>query len=224
MIISYSNNFVVVRPPKTGSTSLVYYFFKSGLIDREKDTYYIGSNFYTWEQAEAWENNKEKNILPSSPTAAKFIIRPKGGVHRTFSDMYARGAVKPDMPCVASIRNPLKRMSSLYYYRKNYPGPKPAYLADPNVFWDHVKVNELAQCDYFPKHAELFNTEHLHEHVSKYILEKGGRVEQPIRKNNNPDNKSDAFLAELTPDRKQDILDTYAKDFELWEKAYAVYN
>jgi hypothetical protein len=55
-------------------------------------------------------------------------------------------------------------------------------------------------------------------------LKEGGRVDRRIEMRKNPDNKLDAFLAELTPNRKQDILDTYAKDFELWEKAYAVYN
>ena len=117
--------------------------------------------------------------------------------------------------------------------KSNFAFLPPTEYANPNAYFDAIrkeknvlgiKVLSKPQCDYFPDHAELFNTENLHEHVSKYILERGGKVDGRIEMRKNPDNKLDVFLAELTPDRKQDILDTYAKDFELWEKAYAVYN
>lgn len=169
-------------------------------------------------------------------------------MHRTFDDLRATGAVQADMPCVGTIRNPLERFASLFYYvksRRNLniaanKGKKRSndlyssvHTGNPNSIWDYAKSNwEKAptyaavkpQSTYFPAHAELFNTENLHQHVSKYILERGGKVDGRIEMRKNPDKKLDVFLAELTPDRKQDILDTYAKDFELWEKAYAVYN
>ena len=213
MIISYSNDFVAIRPPKTGSTSLVFYFLHSGLVDAEKDLYII-----------------DEDVLCKAPDKYKQEGRYKN-MHRTFDDLRANGAIPAEMPCVSTIRNPLERLSSWFNFRQaihlKHDNRIPEEYADPNVHWDYIKakqINYLPQSDYFPDHAELFNTENLHEHVSKYILERGGKVDGRIEIRKNPDNKLDVFLAELTPDRKQDILDTYAKDFELWEKAYAVYN
>ena len=231
MIVSYSNNFVVIRPPKTGSTSLVFYFLKSGLISHEKDVYNVDSPFSTWEELEAYDkkNGLDYSKLPMSLYGENYLK----DVHRTFDDLRAKGAVQPDMPCVSTIRNPLERVASMLNYIIHRRMPENPTLGQetisPNSFWDYVKeeANDFykkPQSSYFPDHAELFNTENLHEHVSKYILERGGKVNGRINMRKNPDNKLDVFLAELTPDRKQDILDTYAKDFELWEKAYAVYN
>jgi len=219
MIICNSNNFVVIRPPKTGSTSLVYYFFKSGLVNKQ-DMYVIEIKPFKT-PVEAVELNEKTSGIKT--------------VHVTFDELVAKNLLIKTMPCVSTIRHPVERFSSAFYFvRTQYSVPfdQTPYV-NPNAFWDALKNKKLGmgikalstpQCDYFPDHAELFNTENLHEHVSKYILERNGKVGGRIEMRKNPDNKLDVFLAELTPDRKQDILDTYAKDFELWEKAYAVYN
>ena len=201
MIICRSNNFVVVRPPKTGSTSLLHYFLNSNLINPEQDKYFLDGG--------------------------------KDYVHKTFKELVAEKHIKGNEPCVATVRNPIERFSSAFYYIRTKAHVTCGSYTNPNVYWDDLKKSQgsagikniaYPQCDYFPEHAELFNTENLHEHVSKYILEKGGKVDERIEMRKNPDNKPDVFLAGLTPDRKQSILDTYSKDFELWEKAYAVYN
>ena len=232
MIICTSNNFVAIRPPKTGSTSLIYYFFKSGLVN-EKDPYAIDGVFTTWESFEAYYKKYGEDFSH----APKLIKKPGEikNVHITFDELVEKNLITETMPCVATIRHPIERFSSAFYFvRARYKtsfGSTP--YSDPNAFWDAlkdkegrmvIKVLSRPQCDYFPEHTELFNTENLHEHVSKYILGRGGKVDGRIEMRKNPDNKLDVFLAELTPDRKQDILDTYAHDFELWEKAYAVYN
>ena len=227
MIICNSNNFVVVRPPKTGSTSLVFYFFKSGILDLNKDVYSVDGPFSTWEELETY--NKKHGLdyskLPKPPHGQ----HQHKNVHCTFDNLRTKGTVQPDMPCVSTIRNPLERVASMLNYIIRIRLPSDPTLRKESIFWDYVKEEghdfyKKPQCDYFPEHAELFNTENLHEHVSKYILEKGGKVDERIEMRKNPDNKPDVFLAGLTPDRKQSILDTYSKDFELWEKAYAVYN
>ena len=219
MIVSYSNNFVVVRPAKTGSTSLVLYFLNSGLVELKEDLYTVEGDLAHLHSA-GMEN-------------ASGIFLPENPYHVKFSTLVEKNLVQEQTPCVSTIRNPLNRLSSAYYHIKTTNAGKPYQYANPNIFWDALKnkengfgIGEISrpQADYFPEHAELFNTENLHEHVSKYILERGGKVDGRIEMRKNPDNKLDVFLAELTPDRKQDILDTYAKDFELWEKAYAVYN
>jgi len=246
MIISYSNNFSVIRVPKTGSTSLVFYFFKSGLISPEQDTYSIEGLFSTWEEFEAYD--KEHGLDYSKLPHTLYGAGQLKDVHRTFDDLRAKGAVEADMPCVGGIRNPLEWLASLFYYTKlrratnikNNNGSfnredlySAANYGNPNSYWDYIKNNWETdaiehslkpQSSYFPDHATLFNTENLHEHASKYILDRGGKVEGRIEMRKNADNKLDSFLAELSADRKQSILDTYSKDFELWEKAYAVYN
>ncbi len=246
MIISYSNIFAVIRAPKTGSTSLVFYFFKSGLIDLEKDIYSIEKPFSTWQEFEAYD--KEHGLDYSNLPRTLYGAEQLKDVHRTFDDLRAKGAVEADMPCVAGIRNPLEWLASLFYYTKvrrkisiadnngimlRSTIHSAANYGNPNSYWDYIKDNwEMdaieyslkPQSSYFPDHATLFNTENLHEHASKYILDRGGKVDGRIEMRKNADNKLDSFLAELSADRKQSILDTYSKDFELWEKAYAVYN
>lgn len=224
MIISYTNNFAVIRPPKTGSTSLLFYFINSGLVDEEKDIFVV-----------------DRDVLITNKDLVKYKNKGKNEpIHQKFSELVKKNIIDETMPCVATIRNPLEWFSSVFYY---ISWVLPPYFKSPNAFFDGVKNKNILntpliynnqilntqllynhQCDYFPEHAELLNTENLHEHVSKYILKKGGKVVGRIKVRNNPNSNLDAFLAELTPNRKQDILDTYAKDFELWEKAYAVYN
>lgn len=232
MIISNSNNFLVIRPPKTGSTSLVFYFFKSGLV-QEQDIYAIDGPFGNWKDLEACLN-KYGEDFSHAPRLAKKDSEIKN-VHVAFDELVEKNLIAKTMPCVATIRNPIERFCSAFYFVRHMfkTSVDNTPYSSPNDFWDAlkskkprmgVKILSMPQCDYFPDHAELFNTENLHEHVSKYILERGGKVDGRIEMRKNPDNKLDVFLAELTPDRKQDILDTYAKDFELWEKAYAVYN
>ena len=217
MIISYSNNFVVVRVPKTGSTSLILYFLKSGLINKAKDICVEEVE----NMAVVFEEYEQKYGFDYS----KYPLTHKGNLHRTFNDLRAKGAVKSDMPCVATIREPLARIASWFNYslalNKN---AAPTKYSDPNVFWQTAKHFFLAQVSFFPEHATLFNTENLHEHASKYILDRGGKVEKRVEARTNSDNDVDEFLAKLSSTTKQDILDTYAKDFKLWEKAYAVYN
>ena len=217
MIISYSNNFVVLRVPKTGSTSLAIYFLKSGLIDKTKDICVeevkdMGAVFEECEQKYGFDYRK-------------YPLTRIGGVHKTFDNLQSEGKVKSFMPCIATIREPLARISSWFNFHVALNKGSDCYkYSDPNAFWQHTKRIFPIQSNFLPEHATLFNTENLHEHVSKYILDRGGKVEKRIEVRKNVNNNVDNFLKKLRPDTKQEILDTYAKDFELWEKAYAVYN
>ena len=202
----------------------------------KQDPYVVDGPFNTWESFEAYHNKYGEDYTHLPEVAKKNrgegLIRKN--VHITFDELVEKNLITETMPCVATIRNPLERYSSAFYYIRKIRYSKTGFsntpYSSPNAFWEALKNKEPGmsvkrpQCDYFPDHAVLFNTENLHEHVSKYILERGGKVDGKIEMRKNPDNKLDVFLTELTPDRKQDILDTYAKDFELWEKAYAVYN
>ena len=252
MIISYSKNFVVIRTPRTGSTSLAFYFFKSGLIDPQKDVYKLEGSFASWQEFEQYfsTGGVEFANLPKELKSVESLAPSK----RTFSDLVAKSAISPDMPCVGSIRNPLERVASAYAYicndttarlgsKSNGVIASPMWLdlqeaiTDINKFWDFIfehlhgakEVHKWYRySDYFPEHAEVFNIENIHEHASKFISDRGGVVSERIELRKNPDvftpDQTETILADLTADRRQQILDTFAKDFELWEKAYAVYN
>lgn len=255
MIISYSNNFVVIRTPRAAGASLALYFFKSGLIDPEKDVYKLEGSFSSWAEFEKYMSADGSSFLNLPPQLKS--MESMEVVRRTFSDLAAKGAIAPNMPCVAGIRNPLERFASGFtYICSDYSrllpniSPKALHTAkmvlgegfpdkdpDINTFWDFVMEHYFTgngfnlfhrQCHYFPDHAELFNIENLHQHASKFISERGGVVADPIELRKNPDvftpDQTDSILSKLTPDRRQALEDTFAKDFELWEKAYAVYN
>lgn len=254
MIISYSNNFVVVRVPRAAGTSLAFYFFKSGLIDPQKDLYKIEGAFPSWQDFDTYIANEglDFKTLPIE----LYTMENLAEVRRPFFDLAAKGAVPHDMPCVATIREPFSRFASAFkyscadYLRRLPESPNALYTAkrilgegfpdgeaDVNVFWDFILENYLnkntlraghGQTYYFPEHAEVFNVENLHQHVSKFISERGGIVADPIELRRNPDvftsDQTDAVLSKFTPDRRQQLIDMFPKDFEVWEKAYAVYN
>jgi hypothetical protein len=253
MIISYSNNFVFIRIPRAAGTSMAFYLFKSGLVDPHTDVYKVEGSFSTWKDFDKFISNDGLEFA-NLPRELK-SIESMAPVRRTFDDLRAKSAIPADMPCIATIRNPLERLASGYsyickdvetYLAENngvvYPGGliedlMKNLMPNVNMFWDYVLEHFngakpmhkwYPQNYYFPEHAELFNIENLHEHASKFILDKGGVVSERIELRSNPHiftpDQTETIFADLTPDRRQKILDTFAKDFELWEKAYAVYN
>jgi len=251
MIISYSNNFVVIRVPRAAGTSLAFYFFKSGLIDPHTDVYKIEGSFASWQEFDQYISTEGLEFA-NLPKELKSVEK-LAPVRRTFDDLRAKSAVSADMPCVATIRNPLERLASVYAYickdveraiAKN-GGIKNSFVQElvdkvtPNVnmYFDFIMEHYngskpihqwFAQSHYFPDHAELFNIENIHEHANKFISDRGGVVSERIELRRNPDiftpDQTETVFADLTADRRQKILDTFEKDFVLWEKAYAVYN
>ena len=251
MIISYSNNFVVIRTPRAAGTSLSFYFFRSGLVDPKTDVYKVEGSFASWQEFDQFISDEGLEFA-NLPRELKSLER-LASVRRTFDDLRAKSAISADMPCVASIRNPLERLASGYayicndtanYLKKNN-GVANSYMQDvidkciPNVnmYFDYImehyngtkpKHKWYAQSHYFPDHAEIFNIENIHEHANKFISDRGGVVSERIELRRNPHiftpDQTETIFADLTPDRRQKILDTFEKDFVLWEKAYAVYN
>jgi len=252
MIISYSNNFVMIRTPRAASTSLAFYFFKSGLIDPKTDVYKIEGSFSSWQEFDQYiaTEGLEFANLPFSLKS----LESMASVQMTFDDLVTKGSIPSDMPCVGSVRNPLERIASSYKYvcndmgsfnktisyetRNNLPILEVnAATTNINAFVDFIlkhldgarsRHKWYKYCNFFPEHAEIFNIENIHEHASKFISDRGGVVSEKVELRRNPDiftpDQTEAVLADLTADRRQLILDTFAKDFELWEKAYAVYN
>jgi hypothetical protein len=236
MIISYSNNFCLVCPPKTGSTSSIFYLLRSGLVDLDKDIFRVED--LKKQLGFLFQDEVEKEAVKK--VSADFMLKSSNDLklHTEFDVLKKKYLLPEGMDCVGTIRNPLNRLASAFYMLKKHRAVLPTImynaLQDPNTFFDAVqesKENSIRlglikkpQVKFFPNHAKLFNTENLHQHINRFIEERKGLKGAELLLRKNPDNKLDVFLTELTPDRKQDILDTYAKDFELWEKAYAVYN
>jgi hypothetical protein len=251
MIISYSNNFVFIRTPRAAGTSMAFYLFKSGLIDPQTDVYKVEGSFSTWKDFDQFISTDGLEFA-NLPRELK-SLESMAPVRRTFDDLRAKSAIAADMPCVTTIRNPIERMASGYAYIcrdvETHIASNNGVITDgvqelldkctPNVnaYWDYVLEHYngtkpmhqwYAQSHYFPDHAEVFNIENLHQHASKFISEKGGVVSDPIELRRNTDvftpDQTETVFADLTSDRRQKILDTFEKDFVLWEKAYSVYN
>ena len=251
MIISYSNNFVFIRTPRAASTSLAFYLFKSGLVNPQTDVYKLEGSFSSWQEFDQYiaTNGLAFENLPYNLKSLESLAP----VQITFDQLVAKGAISSDMPCVGSVRNPLERIASGYNYickdmepytsGKFNVGKCPAgvdvanAITNINTFVDFIlkhldgakSIHKWYKyCDFFPEHAEVFNIENIHEHASKFISDRGGVVSEKVELRRNPDiftpDQTEAVLADLSADRRQRILDTFAKDFELWEKAYAVYN
>ena len=250
MIICNSNNFAVTRAQKTGGTSLELYILESGLVDTVNDIYTLEGGFANWEEFKQYSdthNNLKYSELPQSlwgqPSLAAAQV--------TFAELVEKRLIGKDMPCIGAVRNPLEWLASLFYYantrRKieaaenlakygHYSKQDLYYekqVAEPNnsfdflfdEIWDieNVQKSVKPQSAYYPEHAQLFNIENIHEHVSEFIRSKGGNVPEKVKARESSNDPA-YYLANLSEDRKQRALDIYAKDFELWEKAYAVYN
>jgi hypothetical protein len=250
MIICNSNDFVVIRAQKTGGASLEMYILESGLVNTNIDTYTLEGGFASWEEFKAY--SEANNNLKYSELPEELFGNGVFEAQTSFSDLVSQGKVKPDMPCIGGIRHPLEWLASLFYYAnirkdidaeenlKKYGYPldldlfRTKHFSEPNAFWDfvfslawdqkHIQENLKAQTSYYPNHAELFNIENIHEHVSKFIADKGGNVPTQRINIRGSDNDPTYYLETLTADRKQKTLAIYEKDLIAWEKAYAVYN
>jgi len=156
--------------------------------------------------------------------------------------------------CYSTIRNPIERICALYNYEmqcRSYNHPKrwnrpethekpypkvinvPTFhtLPDMNEFCYIVCSSYLSetlhnmtkdQHSFFPKHSILWNTENLHEHAKKDLLKLGGKVNKKIHVRHKTNNIE--YKKQLSTEVIDMITKKYCKDFELWEKAYAVYN
>ena len=247
MIICNSNNFAVTRAPKTGGVSLQMYFLESGLVNPETDSYRLEGSFDTWQEFKAYSDANE-NLLYRNLTDELHGYKSLRNAQKTYAEIVEQGLADADMPWVGSIRHPLEWMGSLFYYatilrklkiekRGGIYNSLDTMMMNkvgmPDAAWDFVFVerwddvdvqNSLKpQSNYYPDHAQLFNFENINEHARAFIEEKGGSVlkEMNVRRS---DNDNTWYLNNLSEDRKQKSLEIYAKDLELWEKAYAVYN
>jgi len=224
----------MVCPPKTGSTSSVFYLLRSGLVDLDKDIFHVENlerqSGFLFE--DKLEKETVKKILKDFILKSSNVLKP----HIEFSELHRKNLLHEGMDCVGTIRNPLDRLASAFYMLKNYKAVLPNLvksLQDPNAFFDAVQKSKenstglgllkKPQVTFFPDHVELFNTENLHQHINRFIEDRKGLKGAELLLRKNP-NGVEGFVLGLTPDRKQSILDTYSKDFEVWEKAYAVYN
>lgn len=250
MIISNSNNFAVTRAQKTGGTSLELYILESGLASGEQDVYALEGEFGNWQEFKQYSDTHQ-NLKYADLPRNLWGQDSLESAQVTFAELVKEGLIDKDMPCIGAIRNPIEWLASLYYYanvrRKidaaenlkkygRYTEQDLYYavkITEPNASFDYlfdeiwgieqVQKSVKPQSSYYPEHAQLFNIENIHEHVSEFISSKGGIVPDKVEARKS-ENDPAYYLANLSEDRKQRALDIYAKDFELWEKAYSAYN
>tara|TARA_R100000951_G_scaffold18306_3_gene14673 strand:+ start:2253 stop:2945 length:693 start_codon:yes stop_codon:yes gene_type:complete len=230
MLISNSNNFVFIRVEKTASTSGLFYFLNSNLYNPEKDLVELDGVFNSWEHMEKHFYDYPVNYLEQAalmPMPNYFIPR---NVHYSFRDLVSQKKINQDMPCFATIRNPIDRLCSSYFYERKKLNESVLNL-DINEFCyraclkDQKEIPKYAgklQSSYYPEHTKLWNTENLHDHAVNDIKLLGGKVDKNIHV------RSTGAEINYQESLSNDVIDTimikYAKDFDLWEKAYAVYN
>ena len=250
MIICNSNNFVVTRAQKTAGTSLEMYILESGLVNTDTDTYTLEGGFANWEEFKAYSdahNNLKYSELPRELFGSSLLE-----AQTPFSDLVSQGLVNADMPCIGGIRHPLEGVASFFYsanirqaideksnlekfgYPLDVDANRKKHYSEPNASWDlvfvhtwdthHIQTINNSQTSHYPDHAELFNVENIHEHVSKFIGDKGGKVPTQRINIRGSDHDPTYYLETLTADRKQRTLEIFEKDLIAWEKAYAVYN
>jgi hypothetical protein len=252
MIICNSNNFAVTRAQKTGGASLEMYILESGLVNTDTDIYTLEGGFANWQEFKAYSEANENLKYSDLPSNGSLVGNQLFEAQTSFYELVSQGRVNADMPCIGGIRHPLEWLASLFYYaniRKDIDAKenmekrgyrldsddfKEKHFSEPNASWDfvfelywgekHIQENLKAQTSYYPDHAELFNIENIHEHVSKFIGDKGGKVPTQRINIRGSDHDPTYYLETLTADRKQRTLEIFEKDLIAWEKAYAVYN
>jgi len=230
MLISNSNNFVFIRVEKTASTSGLFYFLNSNLYNPEKDLVELDGAFNSWQQMEKHFDDYPVNYIEQAllmPIPNNFIPR---NVHCSFSDLVSQKKISQDMPCFATIRNPIDRLCSSYFYERKKFNQSVLNL-DINEFCyraclkDQKEIPRYAgklQSSYYPEHTKLWNTENLHDHAVNDIKSLGGKVNKNIHVRLTEAKTN--YEESLSSDVIDTIMIKYAKDFSLWEKAYAVYN
>lgn len=236
MLISRSNNFVFIRVPKTGSTSALFYFLNSGLYNAEKDTVAIDGNFTSWMQMQKHFNTYQDDYLEKHQefVFSSFSYSVDRNVHCSYSDLLMQKRIENETPCFSIIRNPFDRLCSIYFYQKKQIDELggnaqtdslnefcyKACIKGEKTNPDHAK---RLQSSYFPDHAKLWNTENLYDHAKKDIIAMGGKVSNSIHVRKTSQEPKD-YKSMLSFEIIQMIEAKFVGDFEIWEKAYAVYN
>jgi len=240
MFISKLKKIIYVRVPKTGSTSGLFYFMRSGLYDPDFDLYAVEEPFYNWEEMYKHFLLSGKNYLKEITEEINTKPNPNINrcVHISFSQIIDQIEwVDNSFSCYAGIRNPIDRICSVYFYEQkrrdsqNMPREHFNYQ-DVNEFCytacladapEKLKAVTRLQTSYFPGHAKLWNTENFHEHAVADITALGGKVPERMHVRDN-DLRPKDYKALLSHEVIQMMELKYAQDFVLWEKAYAVYN
>ncbi|MDB4339664.1 sulfotransferase family 2 domain-containing protein [bacterium] len=240
MFISRAKKTVYVRVPKTGSTSGLFYFMRSGIYDPNVDLYAVEPPFYDWQEMYKHFKASGSEYLGQINEEINTSPNPKMNrcVHISFNQIIDQlDWVDDSFSCYAGIRNPIDRICSVYFYeekRRNHNNFHREHFnyADVNEFCytacladapEKLKSVTRLQTSYFPKHAKLWNIENFHEHADNDIVGLGGKVIERIHVRDNELRPKD-YQALLSPEVVQMMELKYLKDFNLWEKAYAVYN
>ena len=179
-------------------------------------------------RSEDWNLLRTTCPIFRSGTADEIIHRiPLHGCHSTYSHLVNSNIIPEGTECISTVREPIQRWLSLLNFSLHQEQIQKEGINDISLkLLDRIqndidnKVYE-SQCSYVSDSAIIWNIENLHDHASKFIYSKGGRVRArwAARANILYDR-----AAKLSPEVKTKLRDYYAEDFAAWEKAYSVYN
>lgn len=279
MIYSRTHNFVAIRNPKCGSTTMTTYLLDSKLVNYKTDVVYAErtQNLNADEKGvvslESLDTKNPsvlaitdipRNITPTTmPSLAKitamrrrrsfYLANPKANeldflhsdlpnpliksfdgrkvemasrlmsVHATYDELVAAGVVPNTTPCYSTIRHPVERWVSQVnaYYTTSVIDIGLNELSLSLLENTQDSVFNTPQSAFFSEAPTLWNIENLHEHISAFIEERGGRVRNKWVARQN---LSGVGAENLTAEVGQKIFSRFEKDFVMWEKAFAVYN
>jgi hypothetical protein len=212
MLVSKKHNFLFLKVPKTGSTSAVFYFLDSGLID-DDDLY-----------GNKTAKKVKKLTAQVSPEMGNAVIKDETAItrfsHQKYRNIITDHPFLSEYTSIATVRNPVDKMVSA------------ALMLSPNA--NEIELNRniefmlsangvfaIPQSEYVGEDTILWPTENLTSLIEPFILSKGGTVRGEWRCRANG---AESRRSMVSQENTNKIMDKYAKDFELWEKAYAVYN
>lgn len=212
MLVSKKHNFLFLKVPKTGSTSAVFYLLDSGLID-DDDLY-----------GNKTAKKVKKLTAQVYPEMGNAVIKDETAItkfsHQKYKNIILDHPHLSEYTSIATVRNPVDKIVSA------------ALMLSPNA--DEIELNRniefilsangifaIPQYEFVGEDTILWPTENLTSLIESFILSKGGTVRGEWRCRSNGSEKRRAMVSQENINK---ITDKYAKDFDLWEKAYAVYN
>ena len=211
MLINHSHKFVFIRVPKTASTSCVFYFGDSGLMDPETDVY-------------AGKSVKPLlNICKVAPTgehkrtSLEIAVGQTPYLHAPHYKIVERYPDTAGYESLACVRNPVDRFCS--FVSGHMTNESSSAIEIQSAIYKALDEKKLyPQVYYYGPSTIVWPFETVEEKVIEYITKKGGSVRRKWHQRNSNSGRIKIFL---NKDIENSILDFYSKDFELWEKTMA---
>ena len=248
MIYSNLNNFLVISPPKTGSTSVSAYFADSGVLTDDDvmvwsfpplntgfiETMNPGDTNFPTRAFIKDENNvfvRDPNYKPENPN----YLGGLSNTHMTHAECMEKNIGDETTPSYATIRHPVPRfLSGISGYvnnSENYENPSISYEDKVLLFIEKFMPPTSSsfmfiqpQKNWFGPNTVLWPTEYLHQAISSFLESKNGSVRGEWSLRDRGDNTTKQWDNNISESTKNTILGFYQEDLALWNTAVGPYS